>query len=407
MSRRSGQCGYVERKGNAYYVRYWCDVVGQEKRVHKSVRLCPVSGPGKLNQRQREHKAREIIIASGADSAEHFQRVQAANLGTTFRQQSETWLREARQEQKPATLTSWRSHLKYINAHIGDAAVADVNNGILKELVTQMAADGFRPKTQRNYATVVKTVVASAVDKDGNALHPRTWNHKFVRLPKVHHAEQHTPMLTSAQISELLTQATGSTRVLYALLAASGLRIGEALALEVSDISADGQTITVRQSAWNGQVQAPKTPNACRQVDVHPRIATMLVNHIGKRQSGFLFPAENGKPLRQSNVLRRSLHPLLQSIGLKDTVGFHALRRFRATQLRKYAPENLVRYWLGHSTKSVTDLYDKTHEDVAYRRSIARGVPLGFNLPVEIPSENTDTVPICTQGTFLQAMATA
>ena len=31
MARRSGQSGYVERNGNAYYVRFWTDVPGQEK----------------------------------------------------------------------------------------------------------------------------------------------------------------------------------------------------------------------------------------------------------------------------------------------------------------------------------------------------------------------------------------
>jgi hypothetical protein len=50
MARRSGQNGYIERKGNAYHVRYWIDVPGQEKRAHKGVRLCPVSGPGKLTK---------------------------------------------------------------------------------------------------------------------------------------------------------------------------------------------------------------------------------------------------------------------------------------------------------------------------------------------------------------------
>ena len=54
MARRSGQKGYVERKGNAYYVRFWTDVPGQEKRSHKSLRLCPVSSPGKLTRPERQ-----------------------------------------------------------------------------------------------------------------------------------------------------------------------------------------------------------------------------------------------------------------------------------------------------------------------------------------------------------------
>jgi hypothetical protein len=50
MSRRSGQTGHIEKKGNAYHARFWLDVPGQAHRVHKCVRVCPVNGPGSLNR---------------------------------------------------------------------------------------------------------------------------------------------------------------------------------------------------------------------------------------------------------------------------------------------------------------------------------------------------------------------
>src|SRR5712672_1395106 len=50
MSRRSGQSGYVEKKGNAFYVRFRIDVQGQENRAYTSVRICPVSGPGSMTK---------------------------------------------------------------------------------------------------------------------------------------------------------------------------------------------------------------------------------------------------------------------------------------------------------------------------------------------------------------------
>ena len=69
VSRSNARCaksGYIEQKGNAYYVRFWMDVPGQEERKHMSVRLCSVRGPGKLTKSERERKAREVIAASGA-----------------------------------------------------------------------------------------------------------------------------------------------------------------------------------------------------------------------------------------------------------------------------------------------------------------------------------------------------
>src|SRR6202023_3335912 len=64
MSRRSGQSGSVERKGEHYVVRFWEDKAGQDKRVHRSVRICPVSGPGSMTKPEREHRARDIIQES-------------------------------------------------------------------------------------------------------------------------------------------------------------------------------------------------------------------------------------------------------------------------------------------------------------------------------------------------------
>ena len=43
------------------------------------------------------------------------------------------------------------------------------------------------------------------------------------------------------------------------------------------------------------------------------------------------------------------------TIGMEKR-GFHALRRFRLTHVRKAkAPESLIQFWMGHSGTSITD----------------------------------------------------
>jgi len=116
MSRRSGQNGHIERRGKFYVVRFWMDQAGQEKRVHRSVRICPVKGPGSKTKPERERCAREIIAESGADTEQHFRQIEAVNLGTSFRQQSEWWIQHVqdrkRKPVKPHTISSWKSHLR-------------------------------------------------------------------------------------------------------------------------------------------------------------------------------------------------------------------------------------------------------------------------------------------------------
>jgi integrase len=393
MSRRSGQSGYIEKRGNAFYVRFRIDVQGQEKRANACVRICPTSGPGRMTKPARERRAKEIIAESGADTEKHFRSVEAVNLSVTFKQQAKSFMDHVqtrkRKPIKPATAKSWDNCVKkWLNPHLGAMPLSAVNNLVLKELVSKMADAGLSAKSIHNYVQIVKLVVASAVNEQGEELYPRKWNHEFIDLPEVRN--QRTPTFIADDVTKIVAGVEGQYRVLYALLAGTGLRIGEAAGLEVGDISPDGLTLTIRRSVWNGQMQTPKTANAFREVDLHPSLAALLKAYVGQRTSGLLFSTTTGKPISQTNTLKRSLHPVLKAIE-RNKAGFHSFRRFRTTWLRKNrAPEDLIRFWLGHADKTVTDGYSKLKDDLAFRQLCAANVGLGFELPAEKLEEKPD-----------------
>jgi integrase len=85
-------------------------------------------------------------------------------------------------------------------------------------------------------------------------------------------------------------------------------------------------------------------------------------------------------------VVHASLDPwqafVLRILHARHKVGFHAFRRFRASVLRKArVPEDLLRMWLGHESKSVTDDYAlQIREDPQFRREWAQLVGLGFSI---------------------------
>ena len=100
--------------------------------------------------------------------------------------------------------------------------------------------------------------------------------------------EQRKPSLTTSEVEQILARAKGRYRVLFALLAGTGLRIGEALGLKIGDhLSGDFSTIRVRQSVWRGSVQTPKTDNAVREIDVPSSLAAFLKASVG--HEGFSF----------------------------------------------------------------------------------------------------------------------
>ena len=391
MSRRSGQNGRIEKKGNYFYARFWLDVPGEAKRIYKCVRICPVDGPGSFNKFELKRRLKEIVTEFDANSEVTLRKTEAVNLGTTFKQQSERWMQLAQTRKrnpiKPRTADAWAGYLKYINLQIGEMPLSEVNNLAVKEFIAKMAAEEkngkprFAPKSIANYVQLIQMVVGAALNDKGEAIYPVKWNHNFMDLPVI--GEQRKPTFTEAEVTSIITKANGGFRVLYALLAGSGVRIEEAIALQVEDLK--GNVLHVRHSHWNGDLYTPKTEAGIREVDLHPSLAGLLREHIGTRKSGFIFQSSNGTPLHRSNVLRRNLHKILLEIGLEKS-GFHGFRRFRITHLRKQrVMEVLLRIWVGHSTEGITDKYtvEALKRDVVYRKATAEQAGLGFHMCLE------------------------
>jgi len=379
----------VREKGrNSWYVRFWLDVPGQPQRAYKRVKLCPIEGSGALNAFERKRRAKEIIAQFGANSEEVFRAAEAVNLGTTFKQQAERWLEAVqtrkRNPVKLRTATTWSSYLRYINLHLGEVPLAEVNNRTVKGFIATMSAEmrkerpRFSPKSITSYVEVVKLVVASALDGEGEEIYPVKWKDGYMDLPHV--GKKRKPTFTVQEVSTIVSKTEGQERLLYALLAGSGLRIGEALALQVEDV--DGSVLSVDKTLWNGRLSSPKTENGIRKVDLHSSLASLLSQHIGDRRSGFVFRTSVGTPESAKNVLDRSLHQILEKMG-RETCGFHGFRRFRNAHLEKQrVPDYLVRFWVGHSNRGVTDEYKlQLRDDLPWRQEYGERSGIGFDLP--------------------------
>jgi integrase len=234
--------------------------------------------------------------------------------------------------------------------------------------------------TSKGLGTVRQSRGRDPVDDNGEPIFPRRWNHDFIDMPVVENQRQ--PTFSAETVTSIVKNAGGQEQFLYALLAGTGLRIGEALGLEIGKhISEDYRTLYIRQSVWAGKTQSAKSESATRDVDLCPPLTHLLKQFVGDRKIGFLFATRNGHVLSQSNVLRRSLHPLLKQLGVQKA-GFHSFRRFRATFLSKsQVPDALVRFWLGHANKGVTDEYIKMVDELDFRKEVADRIGMGFELP--------------------------
>ena len=296
-----------------------------------------------------------------------------------------------------STIEDWeRTSNKWLNPHIGSLPLSEVNHASLKRLVALMSEAGLSPKTVDNYAGLVNMVVASAAGAEGEEIFPRKWNHEFIDMPVVEKSKQNTPCFSGDVITGLAGWKKPRERMLFILCGAAGLRIGEALGIEIDKhIASDFSLLKIHQKARHCKIEERlKTQSALRDVDLHPAIATLLKEFVGERKSGFLFSTRNGKPIASSNVIGRHLHLALEKLKYVNPytgnhkAGDQAFRRFRNTYLRNHTecPEGLYKYWMGHAGEGMSDLYDKIKEDVAFRRKWAEQCGIGFELPSVVPN---------------------
>jgi integrase len=113
--------------------------------------------------------------------------------------------------------------------------------------------------------------------------------------------------------------------------------------------------VTVKQSVWRGKLQTPKTANSIRQFAVSQKLASHLRAHLSTWRPNLLnlvFATKNGTPWDQNLVVKRKLHPLLESLGIRRC-GLHAFRHTNGSLMdRLNAPMKIRQERFGHAPGS-------------------------------------------------------
>jgi integrase len=93
----------------------------------------------------------------------------------------------------------------------------------------------------------------------------------------------------------------------------------------------------------------------------------MLRGYLNGRTQGLVFPAKNGSPLRNNNVLRRHLHPLLGKLGIREG-GLHV-----SFLVENSTPVEVIKAWIGHGSERMVRRY--THLRPLYRSRVLASIP--------------------------------
>lgn len=156
----------------------------------------------------------------------------------------------------------------------------------------------------------------------------------------------------------MIANAPEPLSTILAVTAVLGLRIGETLALRVSDVDFKRKIVRVRQSvdAATRDVQAVKSQASSADLPLPSQLEawlrTRLQKHEGK--TDLLFVNRNGRAFSANKLREKQLHPLLEKLGIPRG-GFHSMRHGVASSLlADGATPAVVQRQLCHSDPRIT-----------------------------------------------------
>lgn len=292
-----------------------------------------------------------------------------------YRELSQLWLENHKLEVKPQTYTQTVSEL---NNHIlpvfGDMKIEKITLPMVQNFVNKLASsDKFGRVSFRIILSINKRILKYAVNLQLISVNPAD----NVIVPKIKKKEskkqaKHFEDSQLKQFKDYLESLPNTFKdcyhkTLYLTLLATGLRIGEAVALEWSDIDLDNGCIRVNKTLVFSRMEtnAPKSDSGNRIISIDRNTVLMLrlykarqhqcfTEHgYGAKMAEHVFSNGFGAYPSRTN-LQHVLNQHLEKCGLPHFT-FHAFRHTHASLLLNAGISyKELQHRLGHATLAMT-----------------------------------------------------
>lgn len=288
------------------------------------------------------------------------ERLAAGDLGMlrercpTIATYGQKWLDSPLRGQAESTLAKYRESFElHIKPHFGGKRLDEIKKRHVKDFISELKRKELSTSRSQVILSVLSGILENAVEDELIELNPCQRMRKYCGRD----VRKDINTLNATEVRETLENATGLDFVAYTaflVTARTGLRKGELLALEWTDIDWQKRTIEVSKTYdyHLDQTRPPKN-NKTRTVDLTPACLEAL-RTLRKQQrvaniSGLVFANKKGKRLNYAYLDRK-----LKEITPRP-VRFHDLRHTYAT-LRIAKGDNIldVSKQLGHHSVAFT-----------------------------------------------------
>ncbi|WP_150461061.1 tyrosine-type recombinase/integrase [Nesterenkonia ebinurensis] len=271
---------------------------------------------------------------------------------------------------KGKTLRDYESLLKtHIRPRWGDTPVKAVQKSDVQLWVATMRKGGLSASRTRKSLLLLNEALELAVDDRLINVNPAA----RVKGPKQGEKREGRPLTLDQILSTTQAFKRPSDRALFLTLVLTGLRWGEASALQVGSVDLDLNKLTIwrtySDSGQGGKVIEEITKNKERRwAPLSETLKRELLPLMkDKGPAADLFTAPQGGVVLEGNWLHRVFRPALRQAGIAEPKDYriHDLRHTFASLNAKngISPKELQRV-LGHKTLAITtDTYMHLYED--------------------------------------------
>ena len=232
---------------------------------------------------------------------------------------------------RPNTLRSYEQFIRcYIKPYLGDKIVSRVTRMDIQKLYRKLKHEG-RVREHPEYGHELSDTMVLRIHamlhrclKDAEAAHVIARNPTDgAVVPKANHRPKQ--ILTKEQMDIFLAAVDRNEiwRDFFYTELTTGLRRGELLALQWSDLDLDAGTLSVTKQVYevNGKMQlsVPKTKASIRKLVLPPAVVEVFREYRKTAKSRWVFPSpvKEDVPLTPGSMLRR-LHIILERAGCKQ-----------------------------------------------------------------------------------------
>jgi integrase len=227
---------------------------------------------------------------------------------------------------KPSTANYYGKLLKaHLEPRFGAHRLRQLDRSGLQRYLSSLAST-YRKNTIRGLRAALRQVFGLAVDNGWLKENPSGG----LKLPQSLPPRPRV-RLSEDEVARLIASLVPPERHLVFLIAVTGLRIGEAIALRWCDLN-EG-CLSVEQRIYEGSPDTVKTRTSrCEIVLPSDLVDFLEAMRPSVEDQGYIFRTREGTPLWPNNSLNRKVRPAARELGLQLS-GWHDFRHTLATWL--------------------------------------------------------------------------